>query len=129
MKRALLLMVHGSPRPQSNEVLFRVAEEIRTRHVFDIVTVGFMECNEPDIPTAVRDCVAQGAREIIAVPYFLHTGRHVAEDLPSILEQARAEYPDVRILMTTYLGHSQTLTSLLARRAKQALEHSPRDCS
>jgi sirohydrochlorin ferrochelatase len=122
-------MVHGSPRSQSNEVVFRVAEQLRARHVFDIVTVGFMECNDPDIPSAVRHCVEQGAREIIAVPYFLHTGRHVAEDLPSILEQARTEYPDVRIFMTTYLGRSQTLTSLLARRAKEAQEHLPRNCS
>src|SRR4051812_18703405 len=73
-KTALLVMVHGSPRAVANEPMFRVVEVIRERGIYPIVEAAFMECNEPDIPTAIGSCIAQGATEVIAVPYFLHTG-------------------------------------------------------
>ena len=117
MKTALLVMVHGSPRPVANEEMFRVVERVRERGVFDHVEVGFMECNTPDIPDAVDACVAAGAGRIVAVPYFLHTGTHVAEDLPVLLEEAQARYTHVEFAMGRYLGASPCLTEILADRA------------
>ena len=116
MKQALLVMVHGSPRPIANEEMFRVVEIVKQRGVFPIVGVGFMECNEPDIPTAIADCAAQNATEILAVPYFLHTGKHVADDLPTLLEAARERYPEITFRMGDYLGRSPRLTEILADR-------------
>ena len=54
MKTALLVMVHGSPRPVANEDMFRVVEEVKRRGAFDVVEVGFMECNAPTIPDGHR---------------------------------------------------------------------------
>ncbi len=118
MKTALLIMVHGSPRPVANEDMFRVAEDVKARRVFDSVQVGFMECNKPTIPDAVEACIAQGVEKVIAVPYFLHTGTHVAEDLPTLLEEAQERYPTVLFQMGRYLGDSPRLTEILAARAQ-----------
>ena len=117
MKTALLVMVHGSPRPVANEEMFRVVEVVKARHVFDHVEVGFMECNAPDIPTAIETCAAAGMDKIIAVPYFLHTGTHVADDLPTLLEEARKQHSHVEFAMGRYLGASPVLTDILADRA------------
>jgi sirohydrochlorin ferrochelatase len=120
-KQALLVMVHGSPRPIANADMFRVVETVKGRGAFPIVEVGFMECNEPTIPEAIAACVAQGATEIIAVPYFLHTGTHVADDLPTLIEEAIALYPDVTFRMGDYLGRSDRLTDILTDRTQTAL--------
>ncbi len=117
---ALLVMVHGSPRPIANLDMFRVVEVVKQRGVFPVVEVGFMECNEPDIPTAIDSCVAQGATEVIAVPYFLHTGTHVADDLPTLLEQARERHPHIEFRMGDYLGRSERLTDILQDRVQAA---------
>ena len=121
MPDALLVMVHGSPRPVANEDMYRVVEDLKARPaaaaLFPIVEVGFMECNEPDIPEAIARCVAAGARRITAVPYFLHTGAHVCDDLPTLLEEARRRYPEVEFRMGDYIGLSPRLTDLLAARA------------
>jgi len=122
MKTALLVMVHGSPRPAANEDMFRVVEEVRARGLFALVHVGFMECNEPDIPDAVDACVAQGAEKVIAVPYFLHTGTHVADDLPALLEDAQRRHSGVLFQMGRYLGASPQLTEILATRAQAAID-------
>ena len=120
-KSALLVLVHGTPRPASNAPMWQVVEEIRSRNVYPIVEVGFMECNEPDIPTAIAACIENGARRVIAVPYFLHTGNHVADDLPTALEKAQVDYPDVEFLMGEFLGRAPEMTDLLAKRAEEAV--------
>jgi sirohydrochlorin ferrochelatase len=117
MKQALLVMVHGSPRPIANNDMFAVVDVIRERGVYPIVEVGFMEINEPSIPEAIERCVAQGAERVLAVPYFLHTGNHVTDDLPTLLEEAQARYPQVEFLMGDYLGHDPLLADVVAERA------------
>jgi sirohydrochlorin ferrochelatase len=122
MKTALLVLVHGSPRPVANEAMFRVVEEVKTRGVFDHVQVGFMECNEPTIPDGVDACAAAGAERVVAVPYFLHTGTHVADDLPTLLEEAQERHPHIQFQMGRYIGASPLLTDILAQRALAASE-------
>jgi len=117
MKTALLVMVHGSPRPVANEDMYRVVALVKERGAFDAVQVGFMECNAPTIPEAVEACVAEGAGRVVAVPYFLHTGTHVADDLPTLLEEAQTRYPQVEFAMGRYLGASPRLTDILGERA------------
>ncbi len=120
MKRALLLIAHGSPQAEANAPLFQVLEVIRSRGAYPVVEAGFLECNEPTIPEAIAACVNQGADRIDAVPYFLHTGKHVAADLPTILQEARDRYPHVEFRLADYLGRSPSLTDLVARRATEA---------
>lgn len=121
---ALLVMVHGSPRASANAEMFRVVEELKgrpeTRERFPVVEVGFMECNEPSIPEAIDRCVTAGAERVVAVPYFLHTGTHVADDLPTLLEEAEERHPGVEFLMSDYIGLSPHLTDLLTSRAEAA---------
>lgn len=117
MKEALLVMVHGSPRPVANNDMFAVVDVIRERGTYPIVEVGFMEINEPAIPEAIDRCVAQGAERVLAVPYFLHTGNHVTDDLPTLLEEAQSRYPQVEFLMGDYLGHDPLLVDVVAERA------------
>ncbi|HEX6288591.1 MAG TPA: CbiX/SirB N-terminal domain-containing protein [Herpetosiphonaceae bacterium] len=120
MKDALLVMVHGSPRPIANNDMFAVVDVVRERGVYPIVEVGFMEINEPSIPEAITRCVEQGAERVLAVPYFLHTGNHVTDDLPTLLEQAQEQYPYVQFLMGDYLGHDPLLDDVIAERAGAA---------
>lgn len=122
MTEALLVMVHGSPRPASNKDMFDVVEAVRQRGVYPIVEVGFMECNEPTIPDAIATCVERGAQRVVAVPYFLHSGNHVADDLPTLLEAAQAQYPHVEFLMGDYLGRDEHIADVLITRASEACE-------
>lgn len=117
----LLVMVHGSPRPESNDDMYAVVEEVRRSGKFDAVEVGFLDVNQPDLPTAIATCVERGATRIVAVPYFLHSGKHVTKDLPDILEAAAARYPDVEIMMGDYLGHDDAIMDVLRDRVREAL--------
>lgn len=125
MKQALLVMVHGSPRPAANQDVFAVVELIRRRELFALVEVAFMELNQPSIPEAIAECVRQGAGRIVAVPYFLHAGNHVIADLGELLEQAQARYPEVELLMGDYLGHQPQIDDVIRARIAEAVPFSP----
>lgn len=120
MKIALVVMVHGSPRPESNEDMFKVVELVRQRGIYPIVEVGFLECNAPPIPETLNACVAQGAEQVIAVPYFLHPGNHVADDLPTLLEAAQLRHPHVTFLMGDYIGNDPALATVIRDRVAAA---------
>jgi sirohydrochlorin cobaltochelatase len=117
---ALLVLVHGSPRPVANTTMFRVVDQVRTWGVYPIVEVGFMECNTPTILDAIDTCVAQGALQIVAVPYFVHAGTHVCQDLPALLEEGRVRHPQVAFRLGDYIGLSPHLSALLAVRYQAA---------
>lgn len=122
MKTALLVMVHGSPKPESNTAVFKAVDLIVKQGAFAFVEVGYLDCNEPDIPTAIDNCVTKGAEGVIAVPYFLHTGKHVASDIPKLLEDARKRHPKVEFLMGSYVGKSEHVTDVLEQRAQTAID-------
>jgi sirohydrochlorin ferrochelatase len=126
MKTALLVMLHGSPWPASSEPALRAVEDVRQRGIFDLVAVGYLECNQPPIAEAIRQCVEAGATRVVALPCFLHAGTHVVCDLPALLEAARAAWPAVEFLMTPFLGRSDVVTAILARRAREASLAPPR---
>ena len=117
---ALLILVHGSPREESNIDMYKVVEEVRAAQKYFYVQVGFLECNDPDIPKAIEKCISAGANRIIAVPYFLHAGRHVANDLPELLEEASRQYPQIEFLMGDYLGREPSLAKVLLQLAVAA---------
>ena len=118
---ALLIMAHGSPRAEANDVVREVAALIRERNVYEPVVIGYLDVNEPTISTALEQCVGAGAEQIVAVPYFLHSGKHVLLDIPELLEQARRRHPEVSILMSDYLGRNPLIDSILVARVREAI--------
>ncbi len=119
--RALLIVAHGSPRPEANDAIREVADTVRARARFDRVTVGYLDCNEPDIATAVDECVAGGATEIVVVPYFLHTGRHVLRDIPEILAAAITRHPGTTITAGPCIGAQPEIAGVILDRVKAAV--------
>ncbi|HXF63983.1 MAG TPA: sirohydrochlorin chelatase [Caldilineaceae bacterium] len=113
--RGLLLMAHGTPLPEANAPLYRVLEAVAREASFARRLVGYLDCNEPTIPAALAALAAEGARQIVALPYFLHMGRHVREDLPALIAQAQATLP-AAIVQAHHLDYDPLLVEALAER-------------
>jgi len=118
---ALLLIAHGSPRPEANADIERVAELVRTRGTYERVQLCYLDCNDPDIASGVDLCVSGGAKEIVGVPYFLHSGKHFQRDIPHILEEARQRHPNVHIVMSDYVGHRPVMADIVMDRVLSAI--------
>ena len=117
--KALLLIAHGSRRQQSNDEVVVLAEKLKNNcsEQYAIVHAGFLELADVLIPDGIKKCVEDGATEIIVLPYFLNSGRHVVEDIPNIVNETRPEFPDVEIKVAQHLGASALMMDLLIASA------------
>jgi sirohydrochlorin cobaltochelatase len=106
---SLLLMAHGTPLPAANAPLYTLAETLVSNLGLAGSCVGFLDCNTPTIPGAIERLIAEGAQQIVALPYFLHLGRHVAEDLPEIIAQAQKQRPETAIHLAHHLDYDLCL--------------------
>jgi sirohydrochlorin ferrochelatase len=119
---ALLIVAHGSRRSQSNDEVAALADTIREKcsEEYPIVHAGFLELAEPSIPDGITNCINDGASHVTVLPYFLNSGRHVVEDVPEMLEQARSQHPDAEITLAQHLGASSMMIDLVISLAKSA---------
>jgi len=118
--RSLLLIAHGSRRAPSNREVEALARSVRhhPRCTFDDVRCAFLELGEPTIEAAIAACAEAGATEVVALPWFLAAGRHVTDDVPALLDAARAAHPGVRIVLTDHFGADPALPAALLRFAR-----------
>ena len=120
MKRAILLIDHGSRRAEANALLENVADQVRKRTPESIVEVAHMEIAEPDIGEGIEICVEKGATHIIVHPFFLGPGRHASEDIPAQIERAGQRHPNVRIRISEPLGSHAGLIDVILDRVSDA---------
>ncbi|OYZ55778.1 MAG: hypothetical protein B7Y21_13875 [Hydrogenophilales bacterium 16-61-112] len=89
---SLLIIAHGSRRGASNDEVRQLADQVRAQphHAYDHIGAAFLELAEPSIQEGLAALVAQGATDIIAFPYFLAAGTHVAQDIPEAIAEFSA---------------------------------------
>lgn len=114
-RRAVLLAAHGSRLPESNAEIEALAERLAGSVEHGVaVAHAFLELAEPAIPEAIDALARDGATRIMLIPYFLSAGRHVAEDIPAIVADARARHPGLEIEITGHFGAEEQVPELLA---------------
>jgi sirohydrochlorin ferrochelatase len=115
--KAILLIDHGSVRPEANEMLDHVAELVRRiAGAGVIVHAAHMELAKPTIATGFRHCVDDGATEVIAFPYMLSPGKHSTRDIPRLVAEAAAAFPNVAYRVTDAFGLHEKLAEVVLER-------------
>lgn len=107
-----ILIAHGSRRAESAVEHAALCAAVAAAGGAD-VRPAYLELAEPSIPDAVADAVAGGAARVRLLPYFLHPGNHVREDLPRLAEVARSAHPGVEVELRTHVGADPRLVDLL----------------
>lgn len=122
--KALLIVAHGSRRIESNDEVRELTAQMRVRagSEYGDIRCAFLELAEPSIPDGIAQCVAQGAAEVVVLPYFLSAGRHVARDIPELVAQAQAQLPHTNVRIAPYLGLSTALIDALLQMAGKPSE-------
>ena len=122
---ALLIVGHGT-RDERGAAEFRdFVELVRARAVesgaADAVAGGFIELSPPPLKDAVTGLVAEGHRELTAVPLILLAAGHAKGDIPAALGRERERHPGLRTRYARPLGPHPVILELLRRRLEQTL--------
>lgn len=116
---AILLVGRGSHDPHANSDLFKIARLFTEEGGHEIVEACFISQAPPGVPGGIDRCARLGARSVVVLPYFLHTGvlvRRIAQQA----SDAQARHPGVRIRVAPHLGNHINLVRLLLLRAREA---------
>lgn len=115
-KEAIILLGHGSRVPGAGEGMELVAQGMRQKMGAAIIEICYMSKLGPHFPEAFEACVARGAKKVVVMPYFLHSGLHMREDIPEILREKAQEHPDVEVILGRNLGFDECLVDLVIKR-------------
>jgi sirohydrochlorin ferrochelatase len=118
MPTAVLLIAHGSRRPEANDDLARLADVIRAKGLYPIVETAYLELAAPDIPSAAEKCVRQGATGVKLLPYFLSAGAHVVEDLDRHRFELAERFPLVAFELCAPLGLHPLMIEIVLDRLR-----------
>lgn len=111
---ALLLVAHGSPDPDWRRPLEQLLERLRER-LGSRVALAYL-AHAPSIEDSVASFAAAGHTRVMVVAALLSPGgRHVKQDIPAAVDQARARFPALDIeLSPGALGDDEGVIAALA---------------
>ena len=114
---AVIVFAHGSRDPLWRAPVEAVATRISERAPGTFVSCAYLELCTPELPEAVNQALATGARHIRVLPLFFGMGKHAREDLPALMAELQAAHPGVRFEQMRPAGEDERLTTLLAELA------------
>ncbi|MEO7366702.1 MAG: CbiX/SirB N-terminal domain-containing protein [Gemmatimonadaceae bacterium] len=116
--KAILLVDHGSRKPEANDMLTCMANLVRAMAGSDvIVRLAHMELAEPSVEAGFKACVEAGGTEVIVFPYMLSPGRHSTSDIPRMVAEAAVSFPGVTFSVTPAFGVHEKLGEIILDRA------------
>jgi sirohydrochlorin ferrochelatase len=118
--RAILLVDHGSRRPEANAQLEALARRIRARIPDRVVETAHLDVIEPSIPAGIDACVAAGAEDVMVHPFFLAPGLHTTRDIPRLVAEAAGRHPGLRVRISEPLGLHEKLVDVVLERIDAA---------
>ncbi|QRK06622.1 NAD(P)H-dependent oxidoreductase subunit E [Archangium violaceum] len=116
-RRGILFIGHGSRDEQAIAEVHRFVDAYREAHPELPVRLGFVELTQPALPEAL-DAIASEVEEVLVVPLFLFTAKHVKNDIPLALATARKNHPGVRFLAVKAFGVHPDLAQLAFERTQ-----------
>lgn len=120
-RTGLLLMSHGSNDGGLQAAIQSIARQALAIGRYASVEVGCLDQDRPSIHDAALALARRGITHVIALPYLLHLGGPVREELPRLLAFARQRLPHSTIILAQHLGYDRLLVSVIADRVAEAL--------
>ena len=116
----IILMGHGSRVPGAGRDMEEVAQHLKDKYGYPRVEICFISRLGPHFPEIFEKCVNQGAKKVLAIPYFLHEGLHLLLDIPEMMQKEAKRFPHVKLMLGRSLGFDEGLVDLVERRIEES---------
>jgi sirohydrochlorin cobaltochelatase len=118
---AIILFAHGARDPSWADPLQVISKEISLLSPSVSVELAFLEFMEPSLSQVAARLHAAGHTNARLVPVFLGGAGHVLRDLPGLVEECRALYPQLKIEAQPAVGQSIEVIRAIAKVAVSPL--------
>jgi sirohydrochlorin ferrochelatase len=117
----LVLLGHGSNDPQVPQVSHQIREGLLAIRPELDIHVAFLDHCTPSGIQVINKLVSRGVDEVVFVPLLLSDAFNVHADVPALLAQVRASFPELRVIASRPIGPEAQLLSIIDRRLRDAL--------
>jgi len=114
-----IVFAHGSSVESANEAVRAVSSEAARRGGWTLYGTAFLGGGRPNLEEAVAKLAAEGAADIVVIPYFLTSGLHLERDLPALIGEIQRAHPHMAIRATDPLDGHPGLIDAVLDRSKQ----------
>lgn len=101
---ARILLSHGSRYPGSHQAVEAVSDKLDAIPAYWSVA--------PSLETQLQTLIAQGAKKIAILPYFLFTGG-ITEAIAQQVQQFQQTYPQSQLILSEPIGATETLARVI----------------
>lgn len=116
--KGIVIIGHGSRSVDAQKEFMEVVDKVKERT--DMTVEGaFMELAKPDFFDVVENLAAKGVDEITVYPLFLFTGIHIKEDIPGMIDEAAAKYPNIKFNMLQPIGPREAIVQIVLDEIKE----------
>lgn len=119
-----ILVIHGMRRGYQNEELQRFIYRLMKESGINF-HITFLESDINHLYNMISSLVKQGVHEFNIVPLLLFSAKHYLQDIPTILQHLKNNYPYIEYQVTQPLGTHYHIVNIINERIKNALYVSP----
>jgi len=113
-KPALVLFAHGARDARWAAPLQRLRARIAHGAPDVQVALAFLELMSPSLPELAAQLAQHGVAHVTIVPVFFGQGGHVMRDLPRLVQDLQAGYPQMRFRIADPVGEDPEVLAAMA---------------
>ena len=111
---ALIIIAHGSKVKSSNDEIVDIVSKIKNSVDNKLLVFhAFLELTEPSVFVAINKAIANNCKKIKIFPYFLAAGKHVQEDIPSVIQEFKDSYPKIEFILLPHIGKCNGIENMI----------------
>ncbi|MCM8776489.1 MAG: CbiX/SirB N-terminal domain-containing protein [Candidatus Omnitrophica bacterium] len=95
MRSAYLIIARGDRDRRKNLDFFEFLKKVQRQFPERIIQGVFLQFTKLDISGAIAGCVRKGAGQVFVLPMMYFGGRHIRDNIPAAIRDAKAKYPEL----------------------------------
>lgn len=117
----IIILGHGSRRQEANQEWELIWKLFREAHPDLKVQRGYIEFVNPTLAGGVELLLEEEKlKNIVIVPLFLTTGRHLYQHIPEMIANIEAKHPDIQFVLSDHIGPDKLLLKIIEKRITEA---------
>lgn len=114
----VLVIGHGSSDRRATEAFIFTINAIK--QYYRNVEYCFLELEGPTIQEGINSIIKKNPKIVLIMPYFLHKGIHIKNDVIKEVKTALKSHTFTNILIADHIGVDDKMVSLILQRANEA---------
>jgi sirohydrochlorin ferrochelatase len=118
-EKMIILIGHGSRATGADDDMENISAGLRKKLGVRVLTCR-LEGRGATFAEVFEKCAERGAKEVLVIPYFLHSGVHLRRDIPNLMLEGVQKHPEINLILGKHLGFDEALVDLVAKRIKES---------